>query len=82
MRFPYVQSEPNLKDLQKRLALTEQEVAQAHKKCLGADAKAAFGALAFARLVDLVSTEPELAFWFYAYVCSAAPCVDCNADDT
>ncbi|MFK8033681.1 MAG: hypothetical protein AB8B94_05995 [Hyphomicrobiales bacterium] len=80
MLSSHVPTPDNLKDLQQRLALTEQEVAQMREKCLGADAKAAFGALAFARLVDLVSTEPELAFWFYAYVCSAAPCVDCNAD--
>lgn len=75
MRFPYVRDDAFFKDLQKRLALTDADVANIQKNGSGGvEARAAFGALAFARLVDFASTEPELAYWFFAYLCSGAKC--------
>lgn len=73
MHFPHVQDSAFFADLQKRLALTDDDVANIHKNGAGGvAARAAFGALAFARLVDFASTEPELAYWFFAYLCSGA----------
>lgn len=75
MHFPHVQDSAFFADLQKRLALTGDDVAAIDEKIAGGvEARAAFGALAFARLVDLASTEPELAYWFFAYLCSGAKC--------
>lgn len=69
MLSPYVPTRDEFIKLQHRLALTDDDVAAIQKNVAGGvEARAAFGALAFARLVDLASTEPELAYWFYGYL--------------
>lgn len=73
MLSPYVPTSDELANLQKRLALTDDDVAAIRKNDSGGvEGKAAFGALAFARLVDFASTEPELAYWFFAFLCSGS----------
>lgn len=81
MFSPYVPTRDEFIKLQHRLALTDDEIAKIQKNGAGGvEVRAAFGALAFARLVDLASTEPELAYWFFAYLCSGEPRPCAEAD--